>query len=116
MPTTVQRQKKVYAIEKVPEEESPSEYSDSEYMGDAIREHSDEEQAPRGEFLVEYQEETPLEIQEVQLEAGIPQDSAKITCANTNIPGPTNQRNGIHTGNSHRDDCLYWQCSSSIYH
>ncbi|MBW0491444.1 hypothetical protein O181_031159 [Austropuccinia psidii MF-1] len=44
-------------------------------MGDAIREHSDEEQDPREEFLVEYQEETPLEIQDRQLEAGMPQDT-----------------------------------------
>ncbi|MBW0586714.1 hypothetical protein O181_126429 [Austropuccinia psidii MF-1] len=45
-------------------------------MGDAIREQSDEKKDPREEFLVEYQEETPLEIQEIQLEAGIPQDTA----------------------------------------
>ncbi|MBW0545662.1 hypothetical protein O181_085377 [Austropuccinia psidii MF-1] len=54
--------KKVYAIEKVAEEESPTEDSDPDSMGDAIREQSDEEQDPREEFLVEYQEETPLEI------------------------------------------------------
>ncbi|MBW0499251.1 hypothetical protein O181_038966 [Austropuccinia psidii MF-1] len=69
--------KKVYAIEKVPEEESPTEDSESDSMGDAIREQSDEEQDPREEFLVEYQEETPLEIQDIHLEAGIPQDTAK---------------------------------------
>ncbi|MBW0479758.1 hypothetical protein O181_019473 [Austropuccinia psidii MF-1] len=51
--------KKAYAIEKVPEEESPTEDSDSDSMGDAIREQSDEEQHPREEFLVEYQEVTP---------------------------------------------------------
>ncbi|MBW0498086.1 hypothetical protein O181_037801 [Austropuccinia psidii MF-1] len=38
-------------------------------MGYSIREQSDEQQDPREEFLVEYQEETPLEIQEIQLEA-----------------------------------------------
>ncbi|MBW0481024.1 hypothetical protein O181_020739 [Austropuccinia psidii MF-1] len=54
--------KKVYAIEKVPEEES-----DSDSTGDAIREQSDEEKDPRKEFLVEYQEETPLEIQDIHL-------------------------------------------------
>ncbi|MBW0483380.1 hypothetical protein O181_023095 [Austropuccinia psidii MF-1] len=54
--------KKVYAIEKVPEEEFPTEDSQSDSMGDAIREQSDEEQDPREEFLVEYQEESPLEI------------------------------------------------------
>ncbi|MBW0562827.1 hypothetical protein O181_102542 [Austropuccinia psidii MF-1] len=52
--------KKVYAVEKVPEEESPTEDSDSDSMGDAIREQFDEEQDPREDFLVEYQEETPL--------------------------------------------------------
>ncbi|MBW0513316.1 hypothetical protein O181_053031 [Austropuccinia psidii MF-1] len=45
--------KKVYAIEKLPEEESPTENSDSDSMGDSIREQSDEEQDPREEFLVE---------------------------------------------------------------
>ncbi|MBW0523196.1 hypothetical protein O181_062911 [Austropuccinia psidii MF-1] len=44
--------KKVYAIEKVPEEESPTEEYDSDSMGDAIREQFDEEQDPREEFLV----------------------------------------------------------------
>ncbi|MBW0471477.1 hypothetical protein O181_011192 [Austropuccinia psidii MF-1] len=45
-------------------------------MGDAIREQSDDDQDPREEFLVEYQEETPLEIKDIKLEAGIPQDTA----------------------------------------
>ncbi|MBW0559989.1 hypothetical protein O181_099704 [Austropuccinia psidii MF-1] len=76
--------KKVYAIEKVPEEESPTEDSYPESMGDAIREPSDDDQDPREEFLVEYQEETPLEIQDIQLEAGMPQDTAnKNLCKNT---------------------------------
>ncbi|MBW0489841.1 hypothetical protein O181_029556 [Austropuccinia psidii MF-1] len=53
-------------------------------MGDAIREQSDEEQDPREEFLVEYQEETPLEIQDIQLEAGMPQDTENENlCKNT---------------------------------
>ncbi|MBW0557676.1 hypothetical protein O181_097391 [Austropuccinia psidii MF-1] len=68
--------KKVYAIEKVQEEESPTGDSESDSMGDAIREQSDEDQDPREEFLVEYQEEKPLEIQDIQLEGGIPQDTA----------------------------------------
>ncbi|MBW0482210.1 hypothetical protein O181_021925 [Austropuccinia psidii MF-1] len=45
--------KKVYAIEKVPEGESPTEDSESDSMGNAIRETSDEVQDPREEFLVE---------------------------------------------------------------
>ncbi|MBW0496098.1 hypothetical protein O181_035813 [Austropuccinia psidii MF-1] len=52
--------KKVYATKKVPEQACPTEDSESESIGDAIREQSDEEQDPREEFLVEYQEETPL--------------------------------------------------------
>ncbi|MBW0470884.1 hypothetical protein O181_010599 [Austropuccinia psidii MF-1] len=68
--------KKVYAIEKFPEEESPTEDSESDSMGDFIREQSDEEQDPREEFLVEYQEETQLEIQDIQLETCMSQDTA----------------------------------------
>ncbi|MBW0489536.1 hypothetical protein O181_029251 [Austropuccinia psidii MF-1] len=76
--------KKVYAIEKVPEEESQTEDSDSDSMVDAIREQSDDDQDPREEFLVEYLEETPLEIQDIQLEAGMPQDTAnKNLCKHT---------------------------------
>ncbi|MBW0568207.1 hypothetical protein O181_107922 [Austropuccinia psidii MF-1] len=76
--------KKVYAIEKVPEEESPTEDYDSDSMGDAIREQSNDDQEPREEFLVEYQEDNPLEMQEIQLEAGMPQDTAnKNLCKHT---------------------------------
>ncbi|MBW0523572.1 hypothetical protein O181_063287 [Austropuccinia psidii MF-1] len=46
---------KVYAIEKVTEEESPTEDSEYDSMVDAIREQCDEEQDPKEEFLVEYQ-------------------------------------------------------------
>ncbi|MBW0485636.1 hypothetical protein O181_025351 [Austropuccinia psidii MF-1] len=53
-------------------------------MGDAIRELSDDDQDPKEEFIVEYQEETQLEIQDIQLEAGIPQDTAnKNLCKHT---------------------------------
>ncbi|MBW0483412.1 hypothetical protein O181_023127 [Austropuccinia psidii MF-1] len=76
--------KKVYAIEKVPEEESSTEDSESDSMDYAIREPSDDDQHPREEFLVEYQEETQLEIQDIQLEAGMPQDTAnKKLCKHT---------------------------------
>ncbi|MBW0581284.1 hypothetical protein O181_120999 [Austropuccinia psidii MF-1] len=76
--------KKVYAIEKVPEEESTTEDSESDSMGNEIIEQSDEEQDPREEFLVEYQEETPLEIQDIQLEEGVPQDTEnKNLCKHT---------------------------------
>ncbi|MBW0575343.1 hypothetical protein O181_115058, partial [Austropuccinia psidii MF-1] len=75
---------KFYAIEKVPDDESPTEDSESDSMGDSIREQSYDDQDPREEFLVEYQEETPLEIQDIQLEAGLPQDTAnKNLCKHT---------------------------------
>ncbi|MBW0479797.1 hypothetical protein O181_019512 [Austropuccinia psidii MF-1] len=75
---------KVCAIEKVPEEESPTEDSESDSMGDSIREQFKDEQDPREELLVEYQEETPLEIQDIQLEAGMPQDTEnKNLCQHT---------------------------------
>ncbi|MBW0511645.1 hypothetical protein O181_051360 [Austropuccinia psidii MF-1] len=45
--------KKVYTIEQVPEEESPPEDFESDSMGDAIRVHSDDDQDPKEEFLVE---------------------------------------------------------------
>ncbi|MBW0474135.1 hypothetical protein O181_013850 [Austropuccinia psidii MF-1] len=53
-------------------------------MVNAIREHSDNYQDPREEYLVEYQEETQLEIQDIQLEEGMPQDTAnKNLCKHT---------------------------------
>ncbi|MBW0482629.1 hypothetical protein O181_022344 [Austropuccinia psidii MF-1] len=53
-------------------------------MGDAIREQSDEDKDQREEFLVECQEETPLQIQDIQLEAGIPHETAnKNLCKHT---------------------------------
>ncbi|MBW0510104.1 hypothetical protein O181_049819 [Austropuccinia psidii MF-1] len=74
--TCPKAKKNVYAIEKVPEEESPTEDSESDSMGDAIREPSDDGQDPREELLVEYQEENLPEIQDKQLEADMPQDTA----------------------------------------
>ncbi|MBW0504480.1 hypothetical protein O181_044195 [Austropuccinia psidii MF-1] len=38
---------KIYAIEKGPEEEYPTEDADSDSMGDAIEEQSDDDQDPR---------------------------------------------------------------------
>ncbi|MBW0560953.1 hypothetical protein O181_100668 [Austropuccinia psidii MF-1] len=83
--------KKVYVIGKVPEVESPTEDSESESMGDAIREHSDDDQDPREEFLVEYQEETPLEIQDIQLEV-----APKITSCIENAQHPLIFDSGAH--------------------
>ncbi|MBW0489739.1 hypothetical protein O181_029454 [Austropuccinia psidii MF-1] len=61
--------KKVHSIEKVPEEESATEDTESDYMGDSIGEKSDDGKDPREISLVEYQEETQIEIQDIQLEA-----------------------------------------------
>ncbi|MBW0484334.1 hypothetical protein O181_024049 [Austropuccinia psidii MF-1] len=53
-------------------------------MGYAIREISDDHQDPKEEFIVEYQEETQLEIQDIHLEAGMPQDTEnKNLCKQT---------------------------------
>ncbi|MBW0575353.1 hypothetical protein O181_115068 [Austropuccinia psidii MF-1] len=77
-------EKKVYAIEQVPEDESPTEDSESDSMGDSIREKSDDDQYPREELLVGYQEETQIEIQDIQLEAGMPYDTSnKSLCKHT---------------------------------
>ncbi|MBW0481849.1 hypothetical protein O181_021564 [Austropuccinia psidii MF-1] len=74
--------KKIFFFTTV--EESPTEDSDSDSMGDAIRKQSDDDQDPREEFPVEYQEDTTLEIQDIQLEAGMPQDTAnKNLCKHT---------------------------------
>ncbi|MBW0470273.1 hypothetical protein O181_009988 [Austropuccinia psidii MF-1] len=76
--------KKVYAIGEVPDKESPTEDSESDSTGDAIRAQYDEDQDSREKFLVEYQEETPLEIQDINLEAGMPQDNVnKNLCKHT---------------------------------
>ncbi|MBW0572832.1 hypothetical protein O181_112547 [Austropuccinia psidii MF-1] len=75
--------KKVYAIAEVPEEQSPTEDYESDSMGDTIRDFSDNDQDPKVEFIVEYQEEKQLEIQAVKSEEGMPQDTAKKTCINT---------------------------------
>ncbi|MBW0497333.1 hypothetical protein O181_037048 [Austropuccinia psidii MF-1] len=76
--------KKFYAIEKVPEEESPTEDSESDSMGNAIREPSYDDQDPREEFLVEYQGKNPLEIEDIWLGAGMPRDTAnKHLCKHT---------------------------------
>ncbi|MBW0541555.1 hypothetical protein O181_081270 [Austropuccinia psidii MF-1] len=71
-------------------------------MGDAVREPSDDDQDPREEFLVEYQEETPLEIQEIHFESGMPQEIAnKNLCkhkqdAQTFLVTPTRGMAYIH--------------------
>ncbi|MBW0492233.1 hypothetical protein O181_031948 [Austropuccinia psidii MF-1] len=76
--------KKIYVIEKFPEEETQEKYFESDSMGDAIRQISDDYQDPIMYFLVEYQEETQLEIQDIQLEAGLPHETAnKNLCKHT---------------------------------
>ncbi|MBW0469688.1 hypothetical protein O181_009403 [Austropuccinia psidii MF-1] len=102
LPGELEHAKKVYAIEQVPEEESPTEDSESDSIVDAIREQSDDDQDPREAFLVEYQEETQREIQEIQLEEGMPPDfENKNLCSDTQdaqiyLVTPTKQMAYIH--------------------
>ncbi|MBW0481721.1 hypothetical protein O181_021436 [Austropuccinia psidii MF-1] len=82
-------------------------------MGDAIREQSDQDKDPREEFLVEYQEETHLQIQEIQLEAGILQETAnKSLCkhtqdAQTFLVTPTKGMAYIHGTATRMAVCIY---------
>ncbi|MBW0499300.1 hypothetical protein O181_039015 [Austropuccinia psidii MF-1] len=81
-------------------------------MGDTIREQSDDDQDPREEFLVKYQEETPLEIQDIQLEEGMPQDTAnKNMCkhtqdAQTCLVTPTKGMAYIHGASTKMTVCI----------
>ncbi|MBW0468929.1 hypothetical protein O181_008644 [Austropuccinia psidii MF-1] len=53
-------------------------------MVHAIREKSVDDKDPREDLLVEYQEETQIEIQDIQLDKGMPQDPAnKNLCKHT---------------------------------
>ncbi|MBW0497436.1 hypothetical protein O181_037151 [Austropuccinia psidii MF-1] len=81
-------------------------------MGDAIREQYYEDQEPREEFIVNYQEETPLEIQDIQLEAGMPQDTANknlckhIQDAQTFLVTPTKVISHIHGTATRMNVCI----------
>ncbi|MBW0576066.1 hypothetical protein O181_115781 [Austropuccinia psidii MF-1] len=81
-------------------------------MGDSIREHSDDDQDPKEEFLVEYQEETQLEMQDLKLEEGILQDtSSKNLCkhtqdAQTFLVTPTEEMAYIHGTSSRITVCI----------
>ncbi|MBW0560494.1 hypothetical protein O181_100209 [Austropuccinia psidii MF-1] len=98
--------KKVYAIEQVQEEESTMEDSESDSMGDAIRETSDDGQDPREEFLLEYQEETQIEIQDIKLDAGMPQDTANKNLGKYTVRCVYETNDNI-TINQHYYDCSY---------
>ncbi|MBW0467056.1 hypothetical protein O181_006771 [Austropuccinia psidii MF-1] len=64
------------------------------------------------EFLMEYQEETPLEIQDIQLEAGIPQDTGNqslckhIQDAQTLLVAPTKGMAYIHGTPTKMNVCI----------
>ncbi|MBW0475627.1 hypothetical protein O181_015342 [Austropuccinia psidii MF-1] len=66
-------------MEEVKDEDIQTEDYDSYSMENAIRENSDDDQDPIEENLVEYQEETQLEIKDIQLEAGLLQDTTNQT-------------------------------------
>ncbi|MBW0572535.1 hypothetical protein O181_112250 [Austropuccinia psidii MF-1] len=99
-------------MEQVSEEESPTEDSESDSMGHSIREHSDDDQDPKEEFLVEYQEETQLEMQDLKLEEGMPQDTSnKNLCkhtqdAKTFLVTPTKEMAYIHGKSSRINVCI----------
>ncbi|MBW0565600.1 hypothetical protein O181_105315 [Austropuccinia psidii MF-1] len=82
-------------------------------MGDAIREQSDYEKDPREELLVEYQGKTPLEIQNIQLEEGMPQDTSnKNLCKHTKdskkfLVTPTKGMAYIHGTATKINVCMY---------
>ncbi|MBW0464051.1 hypothetical protein O181_003766 [Austropuccinia psidii MF-1] len=88
--------RKVFDIEKVTEEESPTEDSESDSMGDAIREKSDEEKDPRKEFLVEHQEETQIEITPTKGMAYIHRTATKVTVCIDNSQHPLIIESGAH--------------------
>ncbi|MBW0506643.1 hypothetical protein O181_046358 [Austropuccinia psidii MF-1] len=105
--------KKVYAIETVPEEESLTEDSESDSMSDASQEQSDNDQDPREALLVEYQEEESLEIQDIQLEAGMQQDTTNKNLwkhtqdAQTFLVSPTKGMEYIHGTDAKMTVCIY---------
>ncbi|MBW0507281.1 hypothetical protein O181_046996 [Austropuccinia psidii MF-1] len=78
MPTTVQRQRK----KSMPLRKSKRRNPQKRILNQTLWVMPSENnlmmtQDPREEFLVEYKEETPLEIQEIHLEAGMPHNTAK---------------------------------------
>ncbi|MBW0514637.1 hypothetical protein O181_054352 [Austropuccinia psidii MF-1] len=81
-------------------------------MGYALREHTHDDQDPREELVVEYQEETTLEIQDIQLEAGMPKDTSnKNLCkhtqdAQTFIVTPTKGMAYIHGAATKMTICI----------
>ncbi|MBW0578971.1 hypothetical protein O181_118686 [Austropuccinia psidii MF-1] len=84
MPETVQRQRKKSMPLRKSQRRKPQQRILTQNLWVMPSEQSDEEQDQRKEFLVEYQEETPLEIQDIQLEEGMPQDTAnKNWCKHT---------------------------------
>ncbi|MBW0576705.1 hypothetical protein O181_116420 [Austropuccinia psidii MF-1] len=82
-------------------------------MGDAIREKYDDDQDIREELLVEYQEETQVEIKEIQLEAGMPKATEnKNLCkhtqdAQTLLVKPTKGMAYIHGTATKMTGCMY---------
>ncbi|MBW0483280.1 hypothetical protein O181_022995 [Austropuccinia psidii MF-1] len=76
--------KKLYAIEKVPEEAKQEGDSESDSISDAISKNSNDDKDPREEFLGEYQEEAQMEVLDIQFEAGLSQGTAKTNlCKHT---------------------------------
>ncbi|MBW0511702.1 hypothetical protein O181_051417 [Austropuccinia psidii MF-1] len=81
-------------------------------MGDSIREQSDDDQDPREMFLVEYHEETQIDIQDMQPEARTPHDTAnKNLCKHTQdaqkfLVTPTKGMEYIHGTATKMNACI----------
>ncbi|MBW0518761.1 hypothetical protein O181_058476 [Austropuccinia psidii MF-1] len=84
MPTTVQRKRRKSMPLRKSQRRNPPQRIMNQTLVDGIREQSDDYQDPREELLVEYQEEKSLEIEDIQLEEGMPKDTAnKNLCKHT---------------------------------
>ncbi|MBW0469341.1 hypothetical protein O181_009056 [Austropuccinia psidii MF-1] len=92
--------KTVYSIEKIPEEESPTEDSDSGSMGDSIREQSDDDQDPRGNTT----RNPGHTVKRGHATRHFQQKLVQKYTGCTKIPGHTKKRNGINKWNSHKND------------
>ncbi|MBW0465801.1 hypothetical protein O181_005516 [Austropuccinia psidii MF-1] len=71
--------KNSYVIQDVPGEETQTEDYDSDSMGNAIKERPWDKIELIEEYLVDYQKETQIEIQEIQLEEGLPKETTNKT-------------------------------------
>ncbi|MBW0529680.1 hypothetical protein O181_069395 [Austropuccinia psidii MF-1] len=67
--------KNIYDIKELPREEPQTENYDSDSMGKSLRKDSEEEQDLIEEHMVEYQDEPQIEVQDIELEEGMKQET-----------------------------------------